>query len=250
MHGSVCVRVCTCTHIPAIIGIQISSHKYVQLLPFFNHRSPSQGPNSMMGNKLKRMALIAHIQINKWRWFNAHSDKAGGNGGIWEKRGGGGWMEVMERCVVASKGGQAAEVELTAFVTVQVWSTAAVDQPPPQSCAHCRQTHTHSQGVCACVSLRPARQTHCEVFLPFLLSPFFHCSNSHSFYKGGPSLPALPSSQHTLNLSVHPSIYPPNQSVYLYSGIITTTIPHTLPPSFLFAFLRDWFCLFFCENYH
>lgn len=65
--ASVCVRVRACTHIPAIIGIQISSHKYVQLLPFFNRQSPSQGPNSMMGNKLKRMALIAHIQTNKWR---------------------------------------------------------------------------------------------------------------------------------------------------------------------------------------
>lgn len=63
--ASVCV--CACTHIPTIIGIQISSHKSIQLLPFFNRRSPSQGPNSMRGNKLKRMALIAHIQINKWR---------------------------------------------------------------------------------------------------------------------------------------------------------------------------------------
>lgn len=69
--ASVCAHACACAlaHIPAIIGIQISSHKYVQLLPFFNRQSPSQGPNSMMGggNKLKRMALIAHIQINKWR---------------------------------------------------------------------------------------------------------------------------------------------------------------------------------------
>lgn len=92
-----CVCVCACTRIPAIIGIQISSHKCIQLLPFFNQRSQSQGPNRMMGNKLKRMALIAHIQINKWRWFKAHSDKAGGNGGIGEDLGWSERTEVMER---------------------------------------------------------------------------------------------------------------------------------------------------------
>lgn len=42
---------------------------------------------------------------------------------------------MMEGSEEAITGGQAAEVELTAFVTVrgvEVWPTAAVDQPPPQ----------------------------------------------------------------------------------------------------------------------
>lgn len=60
------LRTCACvhvfTHAQAIIGIQISSHKYAQLLPFFNRESQSQGLNSMMGNKLKRVALITHIR--------------------------------------------------------------------------------------------------------------------------------------------------------------------------------------------
>lgn len=39
----VCVCVCSYTHIPTIIGIQISSHKYIQLLPFFNRqRAPAK----------------------------------------------------------------------------------------------------------------------------------------------------------------------------------------------------------------
>lgn len=74
----------------------------------------------MMGNKLKRMALIAHIQINKWRWFNACSDKASANGGIRKEWGGGGGMEVMEVCVVAITSRQAGEVELKDFV-LYVW---------------------------------------------------------------------------------------------------------------------------------
>lgn len=58
-------------------------------------------------------------------------------------------MRVMERCVVAAKSGQAAEVESTVFVTLQVWSTAAVYQPPPQSHALCTQTHS-TDSACDC----------------------------------------------------------------------------------------------------
>lgn len=50
----------------------------------------------MMGNKLKRMVLIAHIRVNKWRWFKTHGDKAGGNGGKGEELGWGAKMGVME----------------------------------------------------------------------------------------------------------------------------------------------------------
>lgn len=49
-------------------------------------------------------------------------------------------------CVVVIMGGQAREVELTAFVTVRgckFWPTTAVDQPPPRS--HALSTHTHTQ---------------------------------------------------------------------------------------------------------
>lgn len=59
----------------------------------------------------------------------------------------------MKGCVEAIRGGQAAEGELTAFVTVgevQVWPTAAVDQPPPQSHALSAQTHS-SDFVCVYV---------------------------------------------------------------------------------------------------
>lgn len=65
-------------------------------------------------------------------------------------------MGVMEGCVVAIKVGHAAEVELAAFVTVrgvEVWPTAAVDQPPPQSQAlkHTALTLCVSDWVCVCV---------------------------------------------------------------------------------------------------
>lgn len=149
----------------------------------------------------------------------------------------------MEGCAVAIRGGLAAEVELTALVTVrgvQAWPTAAEDQPPPQSQAHTAQAHS-ADSVCVCtcvyvyvnVSLRPAREKHCEVLafiLQLALSPFsaslpLHPSISFPFifYKVWPSLPASPSSRHSFNLSVHSPIYPANQSVRLYPGIITTT---------------------------
>lgn len=207
---SVCV--CACTHIPSIIGIQISSHKNVQLLPFFKHQSPSQGPNSMMGNKLKRMALIAHIQINKWRWFNACSDKASANGGIRKEWGGGGEMEWAGR-----RGGVKGICSRTHGC--KFWSTAAVAQPP-----HEAMQSSHTQRwlcVCVCPSGLPVRNTvksFCLASLTLPPSVALVCRSPSlqlsiplslgAFFKGRPSLPsAMQSSQHPLNLYVHPFVY-------------------------------------------
>lgn len=198
-----------------------------------------------MGNKLKRMALIAHIQINKWRWFNAHSDKAGGNGGIGEEE----WREAMEGCERAIRGAQAAEVELTAFVTVcgvEVWPIAAVDQPPPQSHALTAQTQCAdcvSVIVCMCVSLRPAPQTHCEVFLlssstpPFLLTRFFFSFFQHLSIP----LSVVPSTKkaqvfklcHLHNtLWVYPLIRLSTQSIYPTQSLHNNNCQPPLPPIF------------------
>lgn len=101
--------------------------------------------------------------------------------------------------------------------------------------------------ACLCVharvSLRPDRQTPCEVSMSFfsvspslffvfffLLSPSFH----PSIYKRGPGPPSL-SSQHPLNLSVHL----PNQSVHSwYNNKCQTPSPPTLFS--LFSFSSDW----------
>jgi len=171
----------------------------------------------------------------------------------WEKNGG----EVEEwkwwkGCVVAIKSGQAAEVELTAFVT---WGLSlACGSATPTNRALCINTQRWlcvSEWLCVCVCVPQACPSDrlwslsaflLPLFLPPSLARFclscslhlLHPSVSPSFFKGGPSLPATPSSQHPLNLSVCSSVYLPNQSVHLYSGIITN--PRRLPPFFFLPF--------------
>jgi len=152
-------------------------------------------------------------------------------------------------------------VELTAFVGVGAWPTAAVDQPPPQSRAPSAHTHAHTHThthsltlsasdcvrvricVFACLAGLPVRHTVKPFCLssppsssPLLsLSRYIHLSIPPSFHRslkeGQVSQPRHLRSTLSIYLSAHSSA----QSICPSLSWRNNNNPHRLPP-FLFLF--------------